>query len=248
MASSVSPRPRRRPTVRLRLRSPVQVSTRSPMPAAGAGGRVGRGRRGGRGGREGGEAGGGRGGGAGGRGGAAPGLSLGVRRPAAAGGGGGTLGSRCRKRLRQRRCQGARTPDALVAAAAAEPPATTQHSTAPPPLTHRAAAGQAAPPHPCAPLRTCEACHGERVGAPRHRDLGDLLQPAGDERGARVVPVPKPITYPARDGQHVFQRAAQLHARHVICAVAAEPLRGQRLLHACRHGLVLGEGGLGMAD
>jgi hypothetical protein len=49
----------------------------------------------------------------------------------------------------------------------------------------------------CAPLATASLVTSCR---PRVRD----------ERGARVVPVPQPAAYAARDGQHVLQRAAQL--------------------------------------
>ena len=42
------------------------------------------------------------------------------------------------------------------------------------------------------------------------RDLGE---PAGDQRGARVVAQPEPLEDAGRDGDHVLERAGQLDAR-----------------------------------
>ena len=73
-----------------------------------------------------------------------------------------------------------------------------------------------------------------RSAARRTRQARDLVEAARDERGAAVGAKAQPVGDAAGDGQHVLQRAPQLHALHVRGAVAPEARRGQQLLRVGR--------------
>ena len=57
-----------------------------------------------------------------------------------------------------------------------------------------------------------QAAEGERVRAQRDRQAHDLAVPARDQRRAPVAAEVEAVHHAAADGQHVLQRARQLHA------------------------------------
>lgn len=58
----------------------------------------------------------------------------------------------------------------------------------------------------------------------------NFVEAARDERGTPVGAKAKPVADATGNGQHVLQRAAQLHPRHVVGAVAAEAWGRHQLL------------------
>lgn len=80
----------------------------------------------------------------------------------------------------------------------------------------------------------CKAAHGERVGAKLDGQPRHLRQAPRYERRAPVVPKAQPIRNSAADGQHVLQRAPQLHSCEPTASISKSPQsctpESQRLL------------------
>ena len=82
---------------------------------------------------------------------------------------------------------------------------------------------------------------GERL-RPRTRRLAEprhLGQPAGDERGLRVVAEPEAVDAAGRERDHVLRRGAQLDPDEIRIDVRAEEARVERVLKLAREEAVL---------
>ena len=71
-----------------------------------------------------------------------------------------------------------------------------------------------------------ESGEGGRARAERDAEPRHLVQPARDERGARVVAESNAFDDAGGDGHDVLERAAQLDADHVVVGVDAEGRAG----------------------
>ena len=88
-----------------------------------------------------------------------------------------------------------------------------------------------------------EPGHGFLAAAAGHSQARDLSQAAGDESGNGIVAESQPVAHAGRDGDYVFQRAAEFHSDHIVVGVEPEAGIAEFALHRFRQlGILRGHG------
>ena len=90
-----------------------------------------------------------------------------------------------------------------------------------------------------------ESGHGVEASAAGHDQARHFGETARDQRRHRIVAEAEAIANAGSDGDDVLQRAAQLHADHVVVGIDAKAGIVERLLHGARHFAIDGRHGHG---